>query len=252
MTGHPPSRLARILATLTGAAILLGVWEGISRQTLPAILPGPVAVGQALAELLSEPGFWLESLAPSLGSTGAGVLSALFAGLCLGTISYRYPLAGAALAPLRLILMGMPAAVMTILLILWLEGGPVMVIVAVAVLLLPVFQIATTTGLAAVDPQLDEMARLFHMPRLRRLHHITWPALSTALMPALRVAIANGLRITLLVELLGGRQGLGRAIQSAQTWLMTDRLFALTIIILILIALAEASLGYAARKERGI
>ncbi|WP_233092861.1 ABC transporter permease subunit [Paracoccus sp. IB05] len=152
-------------------------------------------------------------------------------------------MAGTALAPLRLILMGIPAAVLTIRPILWLDGGPVMGITAVAILLLPVFRIATSSGLAAGDPGLDGMARLFRMPRLRRLRHITWPALATALLPALRLALANGLRITLPVELPGGRQRPGRAIRSAQTWLMTDRLFALTIVTLLLIAAPEALLG---------
>lgn len=168
----------------------------------------------------------------------------------LGWMSFRWPLIGAALAPLRLVLMGLPAAVLAILLILWLEGGGTMVVAAVSALLVPVFQIATTAGLGAIDPQLDEMARLFHVPRLRRLRHVLWPALATALMPALRVAVANGLRITLLVELLGGGQGLGRAIQSAQTWLMTDRLLALTFVVLLMIAGAEALLALADRRAR--
>jgi NitT/TauT family transport system permease protein len=245
-----PSKAARLAAGLAGAGLVLLIWEGIARQTLPAILPGPLPVGRALVALLGERAFWVGSLAPSLGAALGGVLLALVFGLLLGAISFRWPLIGAALAPLRLVLMGLPAAVLAILLILWLEGGTAMVVVAVTALLLPVFQIATTAGLAAIDPQLDEMARLFRVPRLRRLRHVVWPALATALMPALRVAVANGLRITLLVELLGGGQGLGRAIQSAQTWLMTDRLFALTLVILLLLAAAESSLALADRGGR--
>ncbi|ADE87313.1 ABC transporter permease [Rhodobacter capsulatus] len=250
MSPSPPAKAARLGAGLAGAGLLLLLWEVIARQTLPAILPGPLAVGRALIALLGERTFWTGSLAPSLAAALAGVLLALFFGLVLGWMSFRWPLIGAALAPLRLVLMGLPAAVLAILLILWLEGGGTMVVAAVSALLVPVFQIATTAGLGAIDPQLDEMARLFHVPRLRRLRHVLWPALATALMPALRVAVANGLRITLLVELLGGGQGLGRAIQSAQTWLMTDRLLALTFVVLLMIAGAEALLALADRRAR--
>jgi NitT/TauT family transport system permease protein len=115
--------------------------------------------------------------------------------------------------------------------------------------LLPVFQIAIAEGMAAVDPQLAEMAQVFRVPPLRRLHRIVLPAVWTAFGPALRIAVANALRVTLLTELLSGAEGLGSAVQRAQSWLQTDQLFALVIVILALIGLAEAALTLLLRER---
>ncbi len=110
----------------------------------------------------------------------------------------------------------------------------------VAAMLLPVFQIAIAEGMGAVDPQLAEMAKVFRVPLRRRARRIILPAVWTALGPALRTSVANSLRVTLLTELLSGAEGLGSAVPSAQSWLQTDRLFALAIVILALIRTGQS------------
>jgi NitT/TauT family transport system permease protein len=90
---------------------------------------------------------------------------------------------------------------------------------------------------------------VFRVPLRRRLHRIVLPAVWTALGPALRIAAANALRVVLLTELLSGAEGLGAAVQRAQSWLQTDRLFALVIVILVLIGLVEAMLTLLLRER---
>ncbi|MEH0069387.1 ABC transporter permease subunit [Pannonibacter sp. Pt2-lr] len=111
------------------------------------------------------------------------------------------------------------------------------------------FQIAVAEGMSAIDPELAEMARVFQVPLLPRLRQIILPAVWTAFGPALRVATANALRVTLLTELLSGAEGLGAAVQRAQSWLQTDRLFALVVVILLLIGLAETLLSLLVNKR---
>jgi NitT/TauT family transport system permease protein len=135
--------------------------------------------------------------------------------------------------------MGIPAPIFAILTILWFDGGSVTVALTVAAMLLPVFQIALVEGMAAINPDIAEMARLFQVPLRRRLRRIVLPAVWTAFGPALRIAVANALRVTLLTELLSGTEGLGASVQRAQSWLQTDRLFALIIVILALISIAD-------------
>ncbi|WP_295810920.1 ABC transporter permease [uncultured Nitratireductor sp.] len=242
--------MMRRLAFLAGLAGLVALWAFAARESLPAILPGPIAVAKALGTILSERTFWTETLLPSLGRAAAGLALAFAVGAPLGLLGWRWPAVSAFFAPLRLILMGMPAPILAILCILWFDGGTVTVILTVAALLLPVFQLATAEGMSAIDRQLAEMARVFRVPAARRLHRIVLPAVWTALGPALRIALANALRVTLLTELLSGAEGLGSAVQSAQSWLQTDRLFALVLIILALIGLAEAGLTSLLRERK--
>jgi NitT/TauT family transport system permease protein len=238
------------LAFLAGLVLLALLWSLAARESLPAILPGPLAVARALGRLVTDPAFWTGSLLPSLGRGTAGLVLAFVIGAPIGLAGWRWPAVSSLLAPLRLILMGMPAAILAILCILWFGAGSICVILTVAALLLPVFQIAIAEGMAAVDPQLDEMARLFHVPLTRRLHRIVLPALWTALGPSLRIGVANAIRVTLLTELLSGTEGLGTAVQNAQSWLQTDRLFALVLVILALIGLTDAMLNLLLRGIR--
>jgi NitT/TauT family transport system permease protein len=234
------------LAFLAGLAGLIALWALAARESLPAILPGPLAVVRALGQLVIDREFWIGTLLPSLGRAAAGLGLAFALGAPLGLAGWRWPAISALLAPVRLILMGIPAPILAILCILWFD---VTVVLTVAVLLLPVFQIAIAEGMAAVDPQLAEMAQVFRVPPLRRLHRIVLPAVWTAFGPALRIAVANALRVTLLTELLSGAEGLGSAVQRAQSWLQTDQLFALVIVILALIGLAEAALTLLLRER---
>ncbi|MGR6468318.1 ABC transporter permease [Rhizobium sp. PAMB 3182] len=231
------------LAFLTGLATLLLLWSLAASNSLPAILPGPLTVATAFVQIITDPAFWTGTLVPSIGRAVAGLVLAFTVGASLGLAGWRWPVVSALLGPLRLVLMGLPAPILAILCILWFDGGTTTTVLTVAALLLPVFQIAIAEGMNAMDPQLREMAHLFRVPLIRRLHRIALPALWTALAPALRVAVANSIRVTLLTELLSGTEGLGAAVQRAHSWLQTDRLFALVIVILALIGLSEAALA---------
>ncbi|WP_460275748.1 ABC transporter permease [Celeribacter sp. ULVN23_4] len=237
------------IGSLSVGALML-IWGVLAENSLPAILPGPLRVLSALWGLLADGAFWRAVMAPSLLRSAAGVFLALVLGGVLGVISQRFALISAVLAPYRVMLMGLPAPILAILCILWFDGGTVTVIVCITLLLMPVFQIATTEGLNAVDPQLSEMAQIFKIPAMRRLRHIVWPALWVALGPAFRTSVANGLRITLLTELLSGAEGLGQAVMTAQSYLQTDRLFALVLIILGLLAGIEAIVNQLTGKAR--
>ncbi len=238
------------LVLLAGAVLLLAVWALAARESLPAILPGPTTVADALVKLIGEGSFWKDTLLPSLARAAAGLVLAIVFGSALGLAGWRWPLVSALLTPMRLILLGMPAPILAILCILWFDGGSVTVVLTVAALLVPVMQIAVAEGMQAVDPQLQEVARIFRVPVLRRLHRVVLPAVWTALGPALRIAVANALRVTLLTELLAGSEGLGAAVQRAQSWLQTDRLFALIIVILVLIGMTDAMLSFVLPRRR--
>ncbi|WP_226341067.1 ABC transporter permease [Gemmobacter serpentinus] len=242
--------MIRMAAFGAGLAGLVALWAFAAQQNLPAILPGPLAVARALLDLVQDAAFWRDALLPSLGRAAAGLGLAKALGAPLGLVGWHLPLVSACLAPARLILMGVPAPVLAILCILWFDGGPITIVLCVCALLLPVFQIAVAEGLSAIDPQLAEMARVFRLPLRRCLRWIIWPALWTALGPALRVAMANALRVSLLTELLSGTPGLGAEVQAAQSWLQTDRLFALVLVILALIGLIEAALSAIAGRRR--
>ncbi|MBL3586650.1 ABC transporter permease [Rhodovulum sulfidophilum] len=225
---------------MPGCIALVPAWQVTARHSLPALSPDPVTVGAAAEAFLIDPAFWNRTLAPSLLRMVGRLALATEVGAPLGIIMHRSPGAEAFLAPLRLLLMGIPAPVLTIL---WTQGGIWTVIFSVAALLVRIFQVAVAEGLCAVDPQFDEMTRPFRVLLRRRLHYVIWSVLWTALGPALRIGGANRLRVTLLTKLLSGADGLGDAVQTAQTYFQTERLFALVLVILALVGTMDAVLG---------
>ncbi|WP_242514430.1 ATP-binding cassette domain-containing protein [Rhodovulum sulfidophilum] len=126
----------------------------------------------------------------------------------MGIIMHRSPGAGAFLAPLRLLPMGISRPVLAIL---WTQGGTWTLILRDAALLMRVFQVAVAEGLCAVDPQIDEMTRPFRVLLRRRLGlqgTADRPAATLSKGQAQRIVLLRALSvrpdILLLDEALGG------------------------------------------------
>ncbi|MEH0069386.1 hypothetical protein V6L77_02025 [Pannonibacter sp. Pt2-lr] len=72
--------MTRQLGFLAGLAALVLLWSLAARETLPAVLPGPLAVLEALCSLFADTGFWRDAFLPSLARAAAGLALALAAG----------------------------------------------------------------------------------------------------------------------------------------------------------------------------
>ena len=127
----------------------------------------------------------------------------------LGILMGRAPTADRLGDPWLLILLNLPALVVVVLAYIWGGLTETAAIAAVAVNKLPTAIVTVREGARALDPTLDEMARVFAMPRWRAFRHVVLPQL----LPYLAVAARSGLslvwKIVLVVELLGRPNGVG-------------------------------------------
>jgi NitT/TauT family transport system permease protein len=80
---------------------------------------------------------------------------------------------------------------------------------AVAINKLPNTVVAVREGARALDPSLDEMARVFALPRGKFLRHVVLPQLAPYLAAAGRSGLSLVWKIVLIVELLGRPNGIG-------------------------------------------
>lgn len=232
----------KALLAACGVLALLVTWGWLALGQHPAILPGPWPTVVALTELLFQPEFWQQILWPSLIRMAAGIGLAAVLGVTLGLLAGTSALLAALMAPLRFLLSGLPAAVLVILLILWSGSGGLTIVLACGVLLAPLFYVAAVDGMAGQDRNLAEMALVYRLPWHARFRVVVWPPLQLTLRPALRTGITNGARLIVLAEILSGAGGLGGAIGDARTYLATDRLFALSIVVIMLILSLELAL----------
>ncbi len=244
-------RWGGIAGRLCGLAALLGAWEAASRQGHGIAVASPGETVAALAGLLAQPAFWVDDLAVSVRRVGLGFFLGLAAGGGLGLLAGWHPAARAFLTPSRWILTSVPGVVTVMLGMLWFGLGSAMVVAIVALMVAPAIHVAVIEGLSAVDAALAEMARAYRFPPGMRLWHIYAPAMAAPLFSGGVVALGMAMRVAVMAETLGSNEGVGHALAVARTNLDTPQLYALALLTMLLVGLAEMTLLGLARRAVG-
>jgi NitT/TauT family transport system permease protein len=193
---------------LVSFALFLATWWIGSLFAGARLLPDPATVFEAiLAEARSG------ALFLHLGATLARVFLAFTLAMALGTalglLMGRSRLADRLGDTWLLILLNLPALVVIVLAYIWAGLTEAAAITAVAVNKLPNAAVTVREGARALDPGLDEMARVFAMPRWKSFRHVVLPQLAPYLAAASRSGLSLVWKIVLVVELLGRPNGVG-------------------------------------------
>jgi NitT/TauT family transport system permease protein len=193
---------------LVSFALFLATWWIGSLFAGARLLPDPATVFEAiLAEARSG------ALFLHLGATLARVFLAFTLAMALGTalglLMGRSRLADRLCDTWLLILLNLPALVVIVLAYIWAGLTEAAAIAAVAVNKLPNAAVTVREGARALDPGLDEMARVFGMSRWKSFRHVVLPQLAPYLAAASRSGLSLVWKIVLVVELLGRPNGVG-------------------------------------------
>ena len=199
---------------LASLALFVAVWWGAAHFAGERLLPDPLLVLDAIiAEARSG------ALLFHLGATLARVLMAFTLALALGTaigvVMGRSRLADRLADPWILVLLNLPALVVIVLAYIWAGLTEAAAIAAVAVNKLPNTAVTVREGARALDPGLDEMSRVFQVPRWKAFRHVVLPQLAPYLAAAARSGLSLVWKIVLVVELLGRPNGVGFQIGTA-------------------------------------
>ena len=193
---------------LLSLALFFATWLIGSALAGEQMLPGPLAVVDAIVTEARSGALFIH-----LGATFARVLLAFALAMTLGTalgiLMGRVPTADRLGDPWLLILLNLPALVVVVLAYIWGGLTETAAIAAVAVNKLPTAIVTVREGARALDPTLDEMARVFAMPRWRAFRHVVLPQLLPYLAAAARSGLSLVWKIALIVELLGRPNGVG-------------------------------------------
>ena len=99
-------------------------------------------------------------------------------------------------------------------------------------MVLPIVYVNTIAGLASTDPKLLEMARVFHMPALKKVRYIYVPALMPYLVSGCKTALGMSWKSGIAAEVIGLPSGsLGERLYTAKVYFQTEDLFAWTAVI---------------------
>jgi len=204
----------------------------------PLLLPTPGQVLLRLWQLLGEAVFWQVTLL-SIGRVLLGVVLGILLGVLLAVLTNVSSLADMLVAPAMTAIQATPVASFAILVLIWLERDFVPVLICV-LMVLPVIWNALSTGIRETDVQLLEMAKVCRLPKLRVLRRIYVPSVLPYFRSAGTSALGLGWKAGIAAEVLTvPKHSIGRMISEGKLYLMTEDLFAWTLMVVILSILLQ-------------
>ena len=221
--------LSRALPPIVALAILLGVWEALTRalHVQAIVLPPPSAI--ASVAWVKHETLWKGALTTGREALAGFALSGVV-GVLAAIVLRSSRLVERAFYPYTVFLQTVPIVAIAPLLVVWF--GPGFNAVAVAAFIVSVFPVIanTLTGLHSVDPALQDMFRLYGAGRVDTLLKLTLPSAVPHIVTGLRIASGLAVIGAIVGELVAGfaedAPGLGIVVMSAFKQFEMDLLFA--------------------------
>ncbi len=211
----------RIGPPLIGIALFLALWQAAHLQYGAFILPSPWQTVAATVTALSGLAGWA-----ALGATLARVLLALglsvVIGGGLGLLSGYVAVIRAILAPVAIILLGMPATAWVILTMIWFGPSHGAILFTIAIVTGPILYIGTVDAVRGRDRRLEDMAASFGASALARFHRVALRQILAALGPVIGIALALGFKVAIMAELVTNVAGLGAEMARARAQMDID------------------------------
>jgi len=219
--------LRRGLPGLLFLAALILFWQiaGSASGFADVLLPPPSRIAVALLRAAVQPSFWTDT-AVTLVRFSAGFAVGCMAGIGAGVLMGLSRTAHDTLVLAVELLRPMPATALIPLAILFLGLANAMVIAIVAwAVTFPVL-INTLDGVRGVDPVLVDTGRVFGFRGGELARHVILPASLPQIVTGMRVALAIGLVLVIVVEMLIGNQGLGHRVIDAERTFRFEEMYA--------------------------
>lgn len=233
------SSLRRPLSVLTVLVFWVAVWSLASKLVGSALLlPSPLQVLLRFSSLVAKGSFWV-TVGTSILRVLTGILAAVVLGVLTAILTEGSAVCKALISPLMILVKSTPVASFIILALIWLGRGILPAFIS-ALMVLPVVWANVSAGIAARDPLLLEMARVYRFPRGRILRRITLPTVLPYFRSALSSALGLGWKAGIAAEVLTVPQpSIGKMIFESKLYLETTDLFAWTLAVVLLSLLIE-------------
>ena len=241
--------------TLWQSAAAIAFWVVVWQAVAMAIghgglfLATPLQTLEALGRLLPTTAFWQRIGFSALRILTGFVLAVVF-GLLLGAAGARWAPVRILLAPVLQLIRAMPVASFVILALLWVNGSNLSILVSFTHVL-PVVYAGVAGGIADTDKDLLEMAKVYHVPLLKRLRCIWLPGIFPAFCESCVAAMGMCWKSGVSAEVIGlPDHSVGDALYRAKITLSTPDVFAWTLVIVLLSALLSALAAWALRRTK--
>lgn len=218
---------------------LILLWEIAARFVNdPILLPGPWRVLQAIASINNREQLW-HNLPITMFRVLASVATAMFVGILLGVMMGMSNGFNRYAEPVITILLNMPALIIAILAYLFIGFNEIALIFAVSINKIPMVTINIREGVRRLNPDINAVAHIYHMPKGNYLRHVLWPQILPFVSTSLRNGLALIWKIILVFEFLGRPSGIGFEIQKYFQLFRVDMILAYSLVFIAVMMLVE-------------
>lgn len=225
------------LATLGVAAVFIALWELGSETFNEFLQPSPLNVFAQALELLDD--FKLNQIDISLWRAVVGVGGSLILGIITGLIAGSFRTAMAVLKPLITVLLATPPIIWVVMALFWFGFGHTSVLFTIVIIVTPLTFASAAVGIASINEQEEELFDAYRLSWYKKLRYLYIPHLTSYIISSISVAVASGVRVVIMAELLGASDGIGAKIADARAMLDTTTVMAYVCLVIVFVSLFE-------------
>ncbi|WP_254275822.1 ABC transporter permease [Halomonas sp. 3H] len=218
------------LAPWVAVLALILVWEATVRlfEVPPFIFPSALATAQALVTFAGPIGMhsW-QTFWTTMAGFGLGVAVGLVLGLIIGSSRFLYH----ACYPLLVGFNAIPKVAFVPILVVWFGIGSVPAILTAFLICFFPIVVNVATGLATLEPELEDVLRVLGARRLDVLLKVGLPRSLPYFFASLKIAITLAFVGTVVSETVASNQGIGYLMMSAGSQMRMSLVFAGLIVI---------------------
>ena len=241
-------------AALDAAAVLFWIvlWHigaVLANRTLLLKIPLPLDTLRTFLRLCGEGSFW-RGVGSSVLHILCGFLSAAVLGTAGGIASAASGWFRRLSAPLLRLIRTVPVAAFILLAWLWIPSRILPSFVS-ALMVLPIVWSHVDAGLASVDERLPEMARVFGMNKWHILTKVRLPLMAPTLRTGCLTAVGIAWKAGIAAEVICNPTGsIGALLQGAKVAIDYERVFAVTLMVVLLSLLFENALKLVWKEQK--
>lgn len=227
------NKAKRLIYTLIAIVFWISIWSFFAWKIDNKIfLPSPASTLSALKAMLCGKEFY-DTLYITILGILKGFALGVMAGFVLGILAYYSELFRVILAPLIHILKAVPVASFIILSLLFVRSDKLSVLISFTVTF-PIIYINVLKSMRDVDVNLLRMSKVFDITFIAKIRYVYVPGVLVALLSGCEIGIGFAFKSGIAAEIIGQTtKSVGYQIYLSKLYLETDRLFAWTIVIII-------------------
>lgn len=201
-------------------------------------LPSPESTLKALINLSGEANFW-QTILSTFCRIVQGFLYAVVFGVICAISAYFVQFIDIILSPFMKMIKAVPVVSFIILALLWVDSERLPVLISFG-MVLPVIYINVLQGFRSVNKNMLEMSMVFSMGRGMKLRFIYLPCVLPSFISACKIGLGFCFKAGIAAEVIGlPVRSIGSELYKSKLYLMTDELFAWTVVIVLLSAFFE-------------